>query len=105
MEITTLYQQKSEDEQQRISDRIAEDDRFAALLKTQQDSFAEVLRKNQEQFAATLGRIEGVKRLASESVDEQTGGKSFCFFLGKWGFSQSWIVPADPVCHRKTRHT
>jgi hypothetical protein len=87
MEITTLYQQKPEDERQRIADRIAEDDRFAGLLRTQQESFAEVLRKNQEQFAATLGRIEGVKRLASESIDEQTGGKSFCFFLGNGNLS------------------
>lgn len=81
LELNTLYEQRQKDEAQRVEDRKQEDDRFAGLLKSQQDSFAEVLRKNQQEFDSTIGRLEGIRRVASENLDELTGGKSFCFFL------------------------
>ena len=74
-EVTTLYQQKHDDEQQRATDqmeednrfanlRTQEDNRFAALLKTQNESFGQVLKQNQDEFRET---IKGLGNLAGAS--------------------------------------
>lgn len=59
LEITTLYQQRKEDADTADDNRVAEDNRFANVLKSQQESFARVLKQNQKQFDATIGEVRG----------------------------------------------
>src|ERR1700693_115210 len=73
LEITTLYQQRTEDIETAKKNRIDEDNRFANLLKTEQDSFAEVLRENQEDFEASLGKMGNI-------LNNITGGNSYIYF-------------------------
>jgi hypothetical protein len=70
LEITTLYQQRSDDQQTDRDKRKEEDNRFACLLKDQQASFAGVLSQSQQQFAATMKQF-------GENVRTITGGNSF----------------------------
>jgi len=81
LEVSTLYQQRSEDT---LTDRAKtreEDDRFTGLLKAQQDNFAQVLRDNQQHFDETLRHFERLGRLSTESIEELTGGDSWVWFL------------------------
>lgn len=73
-EVTTLYQQRADDQQTDSSRRKEEDDRFAGLLKMQQDSFAAVLSRNQQQFEATLKRVGAVLTKTQEAISDTTGG-------------------------------
>lgn len=59
LEITTLYEQRADDQQINRDKTKEEDDRFAGLLKTQQDTFASVLKQNQSEFEATMGEMRG----------------------------------------------
>jgi hypothetical protein len=84
LEISTLYQQKHDDEQQRVTDqmeednrfanlRTQEDNRFAGLLKAQNESFAHVLKQNQDEFSETirgLGNLAGVSNRIESTANE-----------------------------------
>jgi hypothetical protein len=59
LELTTLYQQRKEDSNAEHDKTVAEDNRFADLLRVEHESFGKVLRLNQQQFAATMGESKG----------------------------------------------
>jgi hypothetical protein len=59
LEITTLYQQRGEDSYSELAKTVAEDNRFAGLLKAEHKSFGKVLKQNQEQFVATMRESRG----------------------------------------------
>jgi hypothetical protein len=80
-EITTLYEQRADDQESDRKNRREENDRFAGLLKTQQESFGTVLSGNQRQFEATLKRFDAVLAKSQEAISVTTGGNTFPFVM------------------------
>jgi hypothetical protein len=74
-----LYHDRNAHDEQVSKDQRTENDRFAALLKSQESSFATVMKQNQDESSATLARIEKVARLSKENVDAVTGGDGFAY--------------------------
>lgn len=77
LEVNTLYNQRAEDAETARKTRIAEDNRFAGLLKVQQDSFAAVLQKSQEEFEATIRESNSIFKKTVEAASFASGGDSF----------------------------
>jgi hypothetical protein len=80
-EITTLYEQRHDEEKTQQANKKTEDDRFAGLLKSQENDFATVLSQNKKQFDATLSQLNGVRAKAKETISFTTGGDTFPFSL------------------------
>jgi len=68
LEITTLYEQRHDDEATANANRQLEDAHFG-----------DVLRQNQAQFEATLAKFKVLAGMSQESLDEATGGESYCY--------------------------
>jgi len=77
IELRNIHQDQISTEAREKQDRIAEDNRFATLLRTEAENFGKVLDKNQTAFDATMRRMEGLSRLSKENVDQVTGGDSY----------------------------
>ena len=74
-EIHNLHAIRVEYDKQQAQDRQAEREIFKSIA----DSLTNSLSENQKTFEATVDRIEGLAAVTKDSVNEATGGESFCF--------------------------
>jgi hypothetical protein len=73
LEICTLYQERSENQEQQASARREE----ARAFNTIATGLSTSITNNQKAFEATLRRMEYLSQLSKENISEVTGGSSF----------------------------
>jgi hypothetical protein len=74
LEITTLYQERAENQRQQADARKAESDAFESIATGLKISMTE----NQQAFAATMRKMQGLADLSSEGIKTITGGDGLC---------------------------
>jgi len=74
-EIHNLHTTRVEDDKQQAQARQAEREAFKAIA----DSIANSMSENQRAVEATMDRMKGLAAITKDTVNEATGGDSFCF--------------------------
>ena len=73
LEISTLYQDRAENQEQQMQARKKEGDAFKLIA----DGLSSAITQSQNQFSATVSRVDRVSGLAEENLRNMTGGDSW----------------------------
>ncbi len=77
LEIHTLYKDRETNQSQQRAARKESNDAFKSIA----DGLKIAITENQRAFDATMSRMKGLGEISAENLAQQTGGKTFCFYL------------------------
>ncbi len=75
LEVSTLYEDRLENQEQQANTRVEERNAFKAIA----DGITTSIRNNQSAFDATMSRMGYLGKLSAKQISETTGGDSFCY--------------------------